>query len=674
MHSRVSVTVVLALILVTGLTAGEIHVAANGGDSAAVMAILKQQPDALNAGDSLGMTPLNLAAYSGHSNLAKELLARGADWRIGDRENSQPIHNAAIAGRTNIVELLVSKGADIDAQDRNGETALRYASAYRQLETARWLIEHGANTNLANLRLETPLHTAALSSNLELARLLIEHGANLEATDDSGRTPLLLVARENGNVEMAKFLLDHGAKVNAKDGYDDTPLGLVAWRGFRSLCSLLLTNGATLPTDGSKRIEMISNSAKRGMVDLFRALVDAGADVSVKSASGLTLLHQAAKGGSAELCALLVDKGIKVDNKDYWGRTPLHYAAERGRTQACSLLVSRGANVDAQSLAGYTPLSLTLEFKEDTTAALLRRLSARIEQPNFPRLQGPYFGQQSPGGRPVPFAPDIVASSRFKHGSITFSPDGLEACWSSEYIFRNAGFSVGGILTSRVENDSWTIPKLAEYSTAGNGDDVPFFSPDGDRLYFLSPRSTTPGGPLGGEKIWYIDRTSSGWSQPHFIEGGPNAHGLHWQFSAAANGNIYFASSDPRGLGGGDIWVSKYQNGSWQEAEHLGAVINTPTMEMCPFIAPDESYLIVVKGGVGSGSNMHPEISFKKSDGTWTKPEVMKTASGQSIEGICPIVSRDGKYLFLNSPAGGNADIYWVDATFIETLRKKTLK
>jgi ankyrin repeat protein len=674
MYFRVLVAVAFALILASGLMAGEIHVAADLGDSAAVMTILNKQPDALNARDSTGMTPLNLAAFKGHLNLTRELLARGADWRIGDRDNSQPIHNAAAAGRTNVIELLLSKGADIDAQDRNGETALRYASAYRKLETARWLIEHGANVNLANSQLETPLQTAALSNNLELARLLAEHGANLEAANDYGRTPLLLVARETGSVEMAKFLLDHKANENAKDRFGDTPLNLAAWRGFESLCSLLLERGATLPVEVDRRKEMMSNSAERGMVDLFKAFVDAGTDVSVKSASGLTLLHQAAKGGSAELCALLVDKKLKVDNKDCWGRTPLHYAAERGRKQACSLLVSRGANVEIQSLAGYTPLSLAMEFKEDTTAALLRRLGARTEQPNFPRLRGPYFGQKTPGSRPVPFALDIVSSNRFKHGSIAFSPDGLEAYWSSEYTFNDSGNTIGGTLVSRVENDSWTIPKLTEYSAVGNGDDVPFFSPNGDRLYFISRRPANPGGPLSGEKIWYIDRTSAGWSQPHFIEGGPNAHGLHWQFSVAANGNIYFASSDPRGLGGGDIWVSKYQNGSWQEAEHLGAVVNTPTMEMCPFIAPDESYLIVVKEGGSSAGSMHPEISFKKPDGTWTKPEAMKSASGQSIEGICPIVSRDGKYLFLNSSAGGNMDVYWVDATFIETLRKEMLK
>jgi len=674
MPLRLALSAILALALSVSIRAGEIHLAVDRGDSVAVKSILDRQPDDLNARDSLGMTPLNQAAFKGHIYLVRMLLDRGADFRIGDKDSSLPIHNAAVAGQTGSIALLIDKGSDINAQDRNGETALLFASSYRKFETAAWLIEKGANVNLANLRQETPLQTAAMSDNMELARLLIEHGATTELPDSYGRTPLLLVARERGNAEMATFLLDHGANINARDRFGDTPLSLAAWRGFRSLCDLFLAHGAALPSTAEARKQMISSCAERGLANLFRALVDSIDVASETSGSNGTLLHETAKGGSGELCALLINKGLHVDDKDCWSRTPLHYAAERGRTEACSLLISKGADIDVQSRAGHTPLSLAVEFRKDTTAALLRKLGAKIEQPNFPRLQGPYFGQKPPGDQPEQFALDIVSSSRFKHGSITFSPDGLEAYWSSEYTFNDSGYSVGGTLVSRIENGAWTVPKLAEYSTVGNGDDVPFFSPDGNRLYFLSRRSSTPGGRRGAERIWYMDRAADGWSAPHLINGGPNSHGLHWQFSAAANGNIYFSSSDPRGLGNGDIWISRYKNGSWQTPEHLGAVVNSPRMEMCPFIAPDERYLIVITSDSGSSGNMYPEIAFRKPDGAWTEPKPIKSADGRAISGICPIVSSDENYLFLNSSQNGAMDIYWVDATVIKTMRKEKLK
>ncbi len=272
----------------------------------------------------------------------------------------------------------------------------------------------------------------------------------------------------------------------------------------------------------------------------------------------------------------------------------------------------------------------------------------------------------------VLFAVDIVASSRFKHGSVTFSPDRREAYWSSEYAFNDSGYSTGGILMSKVENDAWTLPKLAAFSTVGDGDDVPFFAPDGKKLFFISRRSVDPNGQRAGEQIWYMDRVSTGWSEPHLINGGPNAHGQHWQFSVAANGNIYFSSDDSRGLGRGDIWVSKYQDGNWLPPEHLGAAINSPNLEMCPFIAPDESYLIITaESNQDSDGCPNLKICFRLPDGSWTKPIDLKPAMNISSNGICPIVSPDSKYLFFN---GGFNDIYWVDAGFIETLRREALK
>jgi hypothetical protein len=36
---------------------------------------------------------------------------------------------------------------------------------------------------------------------------------------------------------------------------------------------------------------------------------------------------------------------------------------------------------------------------------------------------------------------------------------------------------------------------------------------------------------------------------------------------------------------------------------------------------------------------------------------------------ICPILSPDGRYLFLNSGRAGNENNFWVEASFLEELR-----
>jgi ankyrin repeat protein len=656
---RATLIAILALTVSASAIAGVIHDAAEQGDSLAITLALASHPNDLNSRDSLNMTPLNWAAHKGHIGIVRELLARGADHQMGDKDSSQPIHNAAAAGHIPALELLIQAGASIDAQDVNGQTPLLFAMLYRHPEAAKWLVEKGAHVNLANSQKSTPLQLAAMAGNIEFARLLIEHGAQTEIPDGMARTPLLLVARESGNGAVAAFLLDHGANINAQDRYGDTPLSLAAWRGFHALTKLLLDRGALLPVDAAARKKMIMQSAGRGSVPLFTALMDSVDVVSERTGTGGTLLHEAAKGGAAELCAMLIDKGLKLEDRDCYGRTALHYAAERGRSQVCSLLISRGAITDALSQAGHTPLSLAAEFGKDTTSALLRTYGAKVAQPEFVKLQGPYFGQDSPGDEPTLFAADVVSSSRFKHGSLTFSPDGLEAFWVSEYAFADSGYSIGGILTSHVEDGYWTVPKLAPFSRVGLGDDVPFFHPDGKRLYFLSRRMEDSVSLGRSHRLWFIEKTSSGWSSPKVIQNDWGGHGLYWQFSIAANGNLYFSSPDRGGLGSGDIWVAKFSGNDWLPPEPLGAPVNSAEMEMSPYIAPDESYLIF------SGSN-GLRISRRSADGQWMAPVEIVSPSGKRIKGICPNLSADGKYLFLNGPQTGKADIYWISGKVLD--------
>jgi outer membrane protein OmpA-like peptidoglycan-associated protein len=50
-------------------------------------------------------------------------------------------------------------------------------------------------------------------------------------------------------------------------------------------------------------------------------------------------------------------------------------------------------------------------------------------------------------------------------------------------------------------------------------------------------------------------------------------------------GNLYFASNKPGGLGGVDIYKSSYTNGSWSEPMNLGSKVNTWGDEVFPFIS-----------------------------------------------------------------------------------------
>ena len=139
-----------------------------------------------------------------------------------------------------------------------------------------------------------------------------------------------------------------------------------------------------------------------------------------------------------------------------------------------------------------------------------------------------------------------------------------------------------------------------------------------------------------------------------------------------SNGDLYFASD--RG-GEYDIYVSRYVDGHYLQAEKLGGGINTEHDEWDQAIAPDGSYMIFCSIGRSDsygGSDLY--ISFRGTDGSWTGAKNMGKKMNTSRGVCCPSISPDGQYLFFESSKGDDGDIYWVDARIIEYLKSDHLK
>jgi hypothetical protein len=50
------------------------------------------------------------------------------------------------------------------------------------------------------------------------------------------------------------------------------------------------------------------------------------------------------------------------------------------------------------------------------------------------------------------------------------------------------------------------------------------------------------------------------------------------------------ASGRTDGRGDGDLYVSRAVNGVWTPAKNLGSPINTPALEISPYVTPDRRY------------------------------------------------------------------------------------
>ena len=290
-----------------------------------------------------------------------------------------------------------------------------------------------------------------------------------------------------------------------------------------------------------------------------------------------------------------------------------------------------------------------------------------------PRIFGEYLGQHKPGLTPELFAPGVVSTERYEFGC-TFAPDGR-----SFYFTRNDGeYTEGAIYVMSREDGGgrWSRPEVASFS--GRYSDIePMIAPDGYRFFFGSTRPLVGQGGDKDTDIWFMERTSQGWSEPRNAGPAVNESTREFHASATHDGTVYFAGF---GAGGGDIFRARMVAGTYSVRQALPFPINSDAQETHPFVAPDESYLLFERGpsyvhfkqGVG-GETQSPRglfISFRTAGDTWSSPQrLSREINGDRGAGF-PMVSPDGKFLFFSQ----EGEIYWVDCGVLEIPSRRVPK
>jgi len=266
-------------------------------------------------------------------------------------------------------------------------------------------------------------------------------------------------------------------------------------------------------------------------------------------------------------------------------------------------------------------------------------ISASWSQPGEP-----YFGEPFPTITATQFAPDIFTEEL--HAPPIFSPDGTEVYWNW------MSTEPRNIQYMKLIDGIWTQPASVPFGFE-EGSDSPFISSDGTKLVFLWGHFSGAAGP---GKVCIVEKSNGEWMSPQILGNEVNQNGAHWQASMADNQNLYFGTE-------GDIYFSEYVNGEYTTAEMLGTNINTNVYEGCPFIAPDESYLIFDR----TMPNLYADIFIccKQDDGSWGDPINMEELNGTYHE-MYANVSPDGRFImFLSNSYGGELLPYWVDAQII---------
>lgn len=277
------------------------------------------------------------------------------------------------------------------------------------------------------------------------------------------------------------------------------------------------------------------------------------------------------------------------------------------------------------------------------------------------KIEGKYMGEKKPGIKPAMFAPNFISTEEQEFGSV-FNSKG------TEFYF---GVDVGGrneIRFSKMEGKQWSKPKTIISHERYSYND-PFLSNDENRLYFISKRALDGIGKIKDVDIWYVEKSDDGWSEPINAGKTINTSGNEYYISFTNEGTMYFSSDGhirkDTTRTDHDIYYSKLTKGEFQKPVLLSQAVNTENYEADVFVSPDESYIIFCStrnDGFGRGDLY---ISFKDSNGTWSKAVNMGKEINTEHYEYCPFVSKDGKYLFYTS----NQDIYWVSTEIINEIK-----
>ena len=186
-----------------------------------VVKILAPLLDNPNAPCKSGKTPIQEAAYNGHTEIVKILAPLTDNSNPPDQYGTTPIQEAAYNGRIEIIKFLAPLTNNPNAPDNSGKTPIYRAAnhVFGHTEIVKFLAPLTDNPNAPQRSGNTPIHVAAMWGHTEIVQILAPLAHNPNAPGEYGHTPIYFAALR-GHTEIVKNLASFTENPNAPNGED----------------------------------------------------------------------------------------------------------------------------------------------------------------------------------------------------------------------------------------------------------------------------------------------------------------------------------------------------------------------------------------------------------------------------------------------------------------------
>ena len=167
-------------------------------------------------------------------------------------------------------------------------------------------------------------------------------------------------------------------------------------------------------------------------------------------------------------------------------------------------------------------------------------------------------------------------NTKYHEGPFAFSPDGKTMYFTrNSYLKKYESDSVGisrlKIYKATWDGSKWTNVTELPFNDNNFDTAYPTVTPDGTKMFFSSDRPGT----YGQSDIWVVDIHGDGtFGEPQHLGPEINTEGRE-DYPFYADNTLYFSSDGWMGLGGRDIFASKWVDGKFSRARNLGVPVNS---------------------------------------------------------------------------------------------------
>ncbi len=167
-------------------------------------------------------------------------------------------------------------------------------------------------------------------------------------------------------------------------------------------------------------------------------------------------------------------------------------------------------------------------------------------------------------------------NTKYHEGPFSLSPDGKTIYFTRNNYDKKYGSDSTGVSRLKIYKATWNGKKWVNVEELPFNSDnfdtaFPAVTPDGKRMYFSSDRPGT----FGLSDIWYVDINDDGtFGEPQHLGPEINTEGRE-DYPFFIDNTLYFSSDGWMGLGGRDVFASKWVDGKFSRARNLGVPVNS---------------------------------------------------------------------------------------------------